>query len=797
MRSMKFIAMSAAVLVLVSCSRDPNVAKQRYLESGNKYFARGKYKEARIFYKDSIQKDPRFGPAYYKLGLTALKIAETNSSAVNEAVQSLRRAVELLKPENPDHWAAAVKLSEIYLLAGATQKDLLAKKDLVVEIEKTVNGLLQRDPDSWDGHRLNGDLNFLQAQATAQSQDKAGAIKFLDSAIEEYRKTESIKPDQPGVLMQLARAVTLKSQVAEAEELYRKVLTIDPAHKSARTELYRLLVMTRNYGAAEQVLKSGYQADPKDYNLLILLALHYSALQQRDSMVAVLQQIKSHYKDYPDAYQKVGDFYLQIGDGDSAIREYREGMGKDPSRKLVYDKRIIEALMRQGKRSEAADLNSRILKESPTDNDAKNLAASFLLDKGDISQALADLQGVVTRAPDNPVARFNLGRAYAARGEFELGRQAFRKAIEIRPDFVGARLALAQLEVLRGEFVAAFKDASDVLAIDRGNQNARLIQATALMGQRKFSESRVVVEDVLKANADSADAYYLLGLQGLAEKKYKEADAAFQKVSQLSPSNIRGLLGRVETQLQQNQPDAALKILQDESAKSPERTDLLLNIANVSARAGRYDQAIAYYQQVLGKLDPNARSRSDLYMRIGEAQRRKGDYSGAIASLQKAKEIQPENMTTLVTMGIVLDTNLNRWAEAKTVYEAILKVEPQNAVALNNLAFIIAEHGGDLDDALTKATRAKQAMPDLPEVSDTLGWIYLKKNLPDAALDLFKQLVQKVPNSSTFRYHLGMAFNMKGDKPKAIKELQEALKYNPSKGERDAIEQMLSRLNAS
>ncbi len=791
MRSMKIIPMIAAVLMLVSCNRDPSVAKQRYLESGNKYFERGKYKEARIFYKDSIQKDPRFGPAYYKLGLTAMKIAETNGSAVNEAVQAFRRAVELLKPEDPDHWNAAVKLAEIYLLAGANQKEFMS------EVDKTVAGLLERDPNSWDGYRLRGDVNFKRAVEAAASPEKSEAVKLLDAAIEDYRKADSIKPDQPGVLLQLARCIGSKGQLPEAETLYRKVIEIDHGNRRAYVELYRLLVVARNYPAAEQVLKSGFQTDPKDYNLLVLLALHYSALQQRDSMVATLQQIKSHFKDYPDAYQKVGDFYLQIGDGDSAIREYREGIGQDPSRKLVYQKRIIETLMRQGKRSEAADLNSQILKESPTDTDAKGLAATFLLDKGDIAQALADLQGVVTRAPDNPVARFNLGRAYVARGEFELGRQAFRKAIEIRPDYVGARLALAQLEVLRGEFVAAFKDAGDVLALDRNNQNATLLQATALMGQRKFAESRALVENVLKVNAASADAYYLLGIQGLAEKKYKEAEAAFQKVTQLSPANMRGLLGQVETQLQQEHPDAALKILQDESAKSPGRTDLVLTLGNVSARAGRFDQAIGYYQQVLGKLDPNARARSDIYLRMGEAQRRKGDYSGAIASLQKAKEIQPENMTTLVTMGIVLDTNLNRWAEAKTVYEAILKVEPQNGVALNNLAFIIAEHGGDLDDALTKATRAKQAMPELPEVSDTLGWIYLKKNLPDAALDVFKALVQKVPNSSTFRYHLGMALNMKGDKPKAIKELQEALKYNPSKEERDAIQQMLNRLNAS
>src|SRR5207249_261248 len=98
--------------------------------------------------------------------------------------------------------------------------------------------------------------------------------------------------------------------------------------------------------------------------------------------------------------------------------------------------------------------------------DARGLAATFLLDKGDINKALQELQAVVTRAPDNPVSRYNLGRAHAARGEFEQARQQFDKAIQLRPDYVLARLALAQLQVTRGEFEAALKTAEEILKID-------------------------------------------------------------------------------------------------------------------------------------------------------------------------------------------------------------------------------------------------------------------------------------------------------------------------------------------
>jgi tetratricopeptide (TPR) repeat protein len=147
----------------------------------------------------------------------------------------------------------------------------------------------------------------------------------------------------------------------------------------------------------------------------------------------------------------------------------------------------------------------------------------------------------------------------------------------------------------------------------------------------------------------------------------------------------------------------------------------------------------------------------------------------------------------LGTLGLVLN-DAERWSEARQVYEVVLKLDPNNGVVLNNLAFLLTEHGGDLDDALTKAQRAKQLLPDTSEVSDTLGWIYLKKNLTDNAIDVFKGLVNKVPAQAIYRYHLGLAYSQKGDKTRALKELQDALKYNPTKGDRDRIQQLITRL---
>ncbi len=786
MRSMRItVTVFIALLALVSCNRDPNVAKQRYLEQGNKYFEKGLYKQARIKYLNALQKDMRFGPAYYGRGM-----AESKLGSLGPAVLSFRRAIELLPKDNPQRWDAMAKAAEILLVAGN------GKPEFMKEAEDNCKDILKWDPNSFDGHRLSGELNYFTALADLKSKQNDEGFRLLDLAILEFRKAEELKPGQAGVEIQLARSLALKSDFDGAERIYRQVMAKDKTIERPYLELYNLFLFQKKYADAEQLLKQAFQDNPKQFGYLTMLAQHYYMVRRAPEMTGVLQQIKSHASEYPDAYMVVAEFYLRLGEGEKAIQEFKEGQAKDPKRKLIYEKKIIEVLMRQGKRSEAADRNAAILKADPNDNDAKGLAATFLLDKGDINRAIIDLQAVATRAPENAVARYDLGRAYAAQGKFEEARQMFQKAIELRPDYLRARLALAELQVSRGEYESALKTAQEILARDPGSVNAMLIETAALMGEKKFGESRSRLNAMEKAYPNSPDVYFQLGVVDLAENKYKDAETSFQKSYQLNPANSRGLIGVVETDMAQNKTEDALALLQTEAEKAPNRLEFRIALAKTAVRVGKFDMAIGEYQKVLDTMDKNSRERGGIYLQIGETYRRKGDDISAIAALQKARETMPENGMVLTTLGLTFD-HAGRTQEAKQIYEAAVKLDPINGVALNNLAFLLAEHNGDLDEALTKGTRAKQLLPDLAEVSDTLGWIYLKKMLSEDAVKIFQELVTNHPNQSTYRYHLAMALNQKGDKPRAIKECQEALKNNPPKEERQKIQDLLTRLNGA
>jgi tetratricopeptide (TPR) repeat protein len=203
--------------------------------------------------------------------------------------------------------------------------------------------------------------------------------------------------------------------------------------------------------------------------------------------------------------------------------------------------------------------------------------------------------------------------------------------------------------------------------------------------------------------------------------------------------------------------------------------------------------ALAYYQRILDSLEKKAKQRADVLVRMGDVYRRKGDLQNAIICLQKAKDVLPESTLVLSELAVTLDQS-QRWTEAKQVYEAALKIEPNNAIDLNNLAFLEAEHGGDLNHAQTLAQRAKQFLPNRPEVADTLGWIYLKRNLSENAMDVFQELVRTNPHASTFQYHLCQAYQQKGDKPSALRACTAALKENPPVQEAKDIRDLMGRL---
>ena len=107
------IIFTAGLIAMAGCSRDPNVRKQKALDSGNKYFDAGKFPEACIEYQNAIQIDSKFAAAREKLADCYLR-----REMWTAAYQELMRVVDL-EPQNfPKH----IELGNL-LLAGRHAKE--------------------------------------------------------------------------------------------------------------------------------------------------------------------------------------------------------------------------------------------------------------------------------------------------------------------------------------------------------------------------------------------------------------------------------------------------------------------------------------------------------------------------------------------------------------------------------------------------------------------------------------------------------------------------------------------------
>jgi tetratricopeptide (TPR) repeat protein len=119
--------------------------------------------------------------------------------------------------------------------------------------------------------------------------------------------------------------------------------------------------------------------------------------------------------------------------------------------------------------------------------------------------------------------------------------------------------------------------------------------------------------------------------------------------------------------------------------------------------------------------------------------------------------------------------NQGQLEQARERYERVLAIDPRAAVAANNLAWMQAEAAQNLDVALQLAQTAVSASPDAPEIRDTLGWIYYKKNLPESAIPQFARSIARDPNNPTYHYHIGLAYLKAGDHERAMSAFERAL----------------------
>lgn len=768
MQRVKLMAFLPLLFMLGACNSDPHARAVRYVENGNKFYEREKYKEAAIMYKRALQSnaDPRYGEAHYRLGLVSLKLG----SPV-EAYRSLQNAIQF-QPDNAD---AFTKLAEIELAAGAQggkQASLL--EDAKAHAEK----LLQIKDGTYDGERILGQIALLERRSA--------------EAVEHLKKANSIKPDDPALMLLYVTALIQNNQFPEGEALGKNFIAKNPKSSPMYDLLYVQYVTRKQFTEGEEIYRLKNQNNPGNEQYVMQLASHYASMQQKDKLEQTIALLNDE-KTFEQGHLAAGDFYyLRLREFDKAQQQYEAGLKAFPDKKLLYQKRLVELMATTNRIDEANRLLTEVLKAAPEDPDALAMKASLRLAKGnreEIDLAVNELQGLVAKSPNNHLLHFNLGRGLLAKGELEQARIQFDETVKLRPDFLAARELLTRIYLTRKEGQKAQQEAEAILRMDPNNLAAHLARSNALLDQREIAKAREELDFITKTYPNNAEARYQVGYLAFQEKDYAKASQVFDELHKANPKDLRGLVGVVEAKANQNRLPEAIKDMESAAAAEPDRADLKTALADLYVRAQRYDEAIKLYSSIVEK-DPKA---SAVLFKLGETYRRKGDINQSMDTFRKASQAAPNDAAPLIQLALMLD-GVDKHDQAKQLWEQVLRIQPDHPIALNNLAYIKAEEGTDLDGALSMARRAYQALPNFPDVADTLGWVYIKKNLSAEAVQLFTDLVQKNPKNPMYRLHYGMALMQKGDKTAAKRELESALQNGPNKDQLTRIQELLKTL---
>jgi tetratricopeptide (TPR) repeat protein len=768
MKRVPLLLVIPLLFLLAACNTDPKAASKKYVDNGNKYFNRGKYKEASIMYRRALAKDARYGEAWYRLGLVNMQLG-----IPVEAIRSFSRAHEL-DPANTD---ATVKLGDLELLffIGNPQSN----RAMLAEVKDLDQQLLKKDPKSYDGLRIAGYIDLVQ--------------KDLKGAIQKFEEANQVKPDQPELVLSLVQSLFAEQQNDIAEKYAKQLIEKHKNYGAMYDALYYYYVRNNHPDLGEAILKEKIQNNPSQGPYALQLALHYYMTNRKQDMTATLARLTSDLKTYPDAHLEAGDFYLRIRDLDDALQQYDLGQKEDSKNKRTYQKRMVEVLGTEGKHDQATKIVDALLKQDPKDSDVIAMHATLLLQTGDpkqIKTVIGELQPIVAKTPRNATLHYNLARAYMAASDSQNMDQArihFQEAIKLEPRYMPARLGLGELEMARGENAPAVQTAEDILKADPTNLPAHLMRANGLMRIGENQKAREEITTAMKMYPKSNDLMFELGQVEYLDKNYKQSEAAFQTL--IAAGDPRGLPGVMESKVAQGQWDQAIESAENQLKQAPDRSDYRLALAKIYFRAAKYAESSVQYQMLIDK-NPKV---TDLYVRLGESKENNHDVNGAVEAFKKAREIDPTNYLPLLELALLYN-RAGRDEEARTAYEEVIKLQPDNVEALNNLAYLKADQGVDLDQALAYAQRAQQKRPNDPNVVDTLALIYIHKNLTDDSLRMLRDLVTKTPNNPTFHLHLALALYQKGDRPQAKKELETAMRNKPSDREQGKIKELLAKV---
>ena len=179
----------------------------------------------------------------------------------------------------------------------------------------------------------------------------------------------------------------------------------------------------------------------------------------------------------------------------------------------------------------------------------------------------------------------------------------------------------------------------------------------------------------------------------------------------------------------------------------------------------------------------------------GDALSARGEREGARAALESSVKLAPTYVGPLLKLAM-MDEEDGRRSSAIQWYRRVLAVQPNNVLALNNLAYGLAVHGKAPAEALPHAQRAATLAPNNSSILDTLAWVHhLNGNSAEAQKVIARAIKASAPAAET-HLHAAIIFAATGTPAVAAAQLEEALRRNPALENTEEVRELRQKLGA-
>ncbi|MGH9654339.1 MAG: tetratricopeptide repeat protein, partial [Bryobacteraceae bacterium] len=568
-----------------------------------------------------------------------------------------------------------------------------------------------------------------------------------------------------------------------AEQVLKEACAADPKSANPQIALGDLYILEKRPADAEAQFRRALALDPKSGPALMDLARLQLALGRTQEA----EQNLKHLSELGEARYKpvYAEFLYAQGRRKEAVRDFEKLAKADPESRAART-RLVAAYRAVGRSADAEKVLDQALRKNPKDLDALMQQSEICLATGKYEEAQADLSEVLHLQPDSGTAHYLLAKLDLAQGDPLSYRAELSKALQLDPNLIAIRLELARSLIGDKQAPAALQLLDAAPASQKDLLPVLEARNWAVGAEGDLKSMKKGIDEGL-ARRRTPELLLQDGIWQLQTGKRAAARTSFEAALKLDPEDVRALSLLYESYAAQKQTAAALQAAQQYAAKAPHSAPVQEFLGTILLKSGQRDEARAAF--VAAKTANPSYLEADFSLvqmdvldkRIPDAQKR----------LKAILAAHNGNRKAMLWLGN-LDTMSGNQAAALTEFRQVAEADPDNAQALNNLAYLLAVYKKKPDDALKYAQKAVQISPDDPNFLDTLGWVMYQQGLYPSAVQYLQQAVTN-HGSVVSRYHLAMAYAKTGDLAQGRSTLSAALKLNPNLPEAKTAEQILSQ----